>query len=243
MKDFLEPVVETEPRPAPSDPEKVRYLRSYLFMRAMIGAIGVALPFALVLFDGLMFSGEPFPRDSLSAYYYSGVRDVFVGALCATAVFLLTYKVVEKNLDNTLSLVAGAAVLTVALFPTGRPTRDLAFSPLQDRFSEDFVQGVHFFAAAVFLGSLAVLCFFFGVREGKRPQGTGQRRSPTFWRRYHWTCAGVIVAALLFIAIFAFAGQPGKTLLIGEAIAVWAFGASWLMKGLELDILRGSREP
>ena len=149
MKDFLQPVVETEPRPAPSDPEKVRYLRSYLFMRAMIGAIGVALPFALVLFDGLMFSGEPFPRDSLSAYYYSGVRDVFVGALCATAVFLLTYKVVEKNLDNTLSLVAGLAVLGVALFPTGTPSDDIAVSPLQDRLSEGLVEGIHFVSAAM----------------------------------------------------------------------------------------------
>jgi len=36
-------------------------------------------------------------------------------------------------------------------------------------------------------------------------------------------------------------GEPKKALLIGEAFSVWAFGASWLMKGLELDILRGTR--
>lgn len=240
MKDFLEPVVETEPRPTPSDPEKLRYLRSYLFMRAMIGAIGIALPIALVFFDGVMLDGEPFPRDSLSAYYYSGVRDLFVGALCATAVFLLTYKVVEKNLDNTLSLVAGLAVLGVALFPTGTPSDDIAFSPLQDRLSEGLVEGIHFVSAAIFLVSLAVLCVFFGVREGKRPVQKGQHRSPAFWRRYHWTCAGVIGASLIFILALAPAGQPSKTLLIGEAISVWAFGASWLMKGLELDILRGT---
>lgn len=31
---------------------------------------------------------------------------------------------------------------------------------------------------------------------------------------------------------------PSRSLLYGEAVAVWAFGASWLMKGLELDMLR-----
>jgi hypothetical protein len=51
------------------------------------------------------------------------------------------------------------------------------------------------------------------------------------------------VASLIFVAVAALAGQPSRTLLIGEAISVWAFGASWLMKGLELDILRGSRSP
>ena len=111
MHDFLTPVVETEPRPAAFDREKTRYLRSYLLMRAMVGAIGVVLPFLLVLGDRLLFSGKPFPRDSLSAYYYSGVRDLFVGTLSVTAIFLVTYKVIERNLDNTLSIVAGLAAL------------------------------------------------------------------------------------------------------------------------------------
>jgi hypothetical protein len=29
-------------------------------------------------------------------------------------------------------------------------------------------------------------------------------------------------------------------LLIAEAVAIWAFGASWFMKGLEMKTLRGS---
>ena len=32
--------------------------------------------------------------------------------------------------------------------------------------------------------------------------------------------------------------EADRTLLIGETVAVWAFGASWLAKGLELDVLR-----
>jgi len=240
MHDFLTPVVEVEPRPDAFDQEKSRYLRSYLLMRAMVGAIGVALPFLLVLGDRVLFGEEPFPRDSLSAYYYSGVRDLFVGTLSATAIFLVTYKVIERNLDNTLSIVAGLAALSVAMFPTGRPTKDVALSPLQDRLGEGLVQAIHFGSAGVFIGSLAFLCVCFGIREGRRP-ARPNHRSPAFWRRYHWACAGVIGLALLFIAVAALVGEPKKALLIGEAFSVWAFGASWLMKGLELDILRGTR--
>ena len=55
-------------------------------------------------------------------------------------------------------------------------------------------------------------------------------------------CAGIIVAALILAAVAGITGWPDKGLLIAEAVAVWAFGASWLMKGLELDVLLGRRK-
>ena len=164
MRDFLTPVETVEPRP--TDPERSRYVRSYLIMRIVVGALGVALPFLLVLVDGLWLDGDPFPRTSLSAYYYSGVRELFVGALSAIGIFLITYKVAESSLDNTLSLLAGAAVIVVALLPTGRPDDVLELTPLQDRLGESAVETTHFVAAAVFIGSLAVNSYFFGKREG-----------------------------------------------------------------------------
>ena len=184
-----------------------------------------------------MFDGEPFPRGSLSSYYSSSTREVFVGTLSATAVFLITYKVVTRSLDNTLSWMAGMAVLLVAIFPTGRPSRTLALTPIQDRLGESVVQAIHFSGAFVFIAALAVICWFFGVREGKRDTRP-HKRSPRFWRNFHWTCAGVIAGSLAFIGITALAGGPDKALLIGETLSVWAFGISWLMKGLELDYLR-----
>jgi hypothetical protein len=222
----------------PADQDVSRYVRSYLIMRVFVGALGVALPLTLVLVDGLWFDGDPFPRDSLSAYYYSGVRELFVGTLCATAVFLITYKVASRTLDNTLSILAGLAALAVALFPTGLPSQVLRLTPLQDRLGEGVVEAIHFSAAAIFIVSLAVICFFFGVREGARPAREA-KRSPTFWRAYHWVCAGAIGLALLWIVLNLATDWTSRSLLIGETVSVWAFGASWLMKGLELDYLRG----
>ena len=166
------------------------------------------------------------------------MREVFVGALCAIAVFLITYKVAERTLDNTLSWLAGISVLAVALFPT-TTSRDVDPTPLQERWGESVVGGIHYAAAAIFIGSLGVISFFFGVREGARPARPG-RRSPTFWRNFHWLCAGAIAFAIVGIVVSELVGWPPKALLLGETLAVLAFGASWLMKGLELDILRGT---
>jgi hypothetical protein len=242
VKDFLKPVVAVEPRP--TDPDMSRYVRSYLIMRVVVGALAVVLPFMLVLCDGLWFDADPFPRTSLSAYYYSGVRDLFVGTLSATGIFLITYKVAERNLDNTLSLFAGLAVIVVALFPTGLPKHFAKLTPLQDRLGESAVETIHFIAAGAFIVSLAVISYFFGKREGMRPRREGKRRSPRFWRLYHWGCAGAIGAALLWIAVTELSEWgPNESLLYGEAASVWAFGASWLWKGLELDMLRGRPAP
>jgi hypothetical protein len=171
---------------------------------------------------------------------------VFVGALCVTAVFLITYKVLEHNLDNTASIVAGAAALGVALFPTRRSDAAVAAgigpTPLQESLGETFVAVLHFGCAVVFIGLLGVISFFFGKREGRRSQSRGNhrtKRSPLFWQWFHWTCTAVIVLAIVFLIISKVAGLfDGFALLITETVAVLAFGTSWLMKGLELDVLR-----
>lgn len=236
MPQFLNPGSTDFPRPV--DASGARYVRSYLILRVLVGALGVALPFLLILVDGLWLEGNPFPRTSLSAYYYSGARELFVGALSAIGVFLLAYKIAEVSLDNTLSMIAGATVLLVALCPTSRPSPSIGLTPLQSRVGESAVATIHFASAAVFLSSLAALSYCFGTREATRPQRPG-KRSPRFWRTYHWACAGIIAAAVIWSAVTAISDwAPSRSLLYGEAVAVWAFGASWLWKGLELDMLR-----
>ena len=65
----------------------------------------------------------PSPRGSLSAYYYSGVRELFVGGLCAIGVFLVIYKLPDFTRESFSSCFAGLAAVVVAVFPTeGRAT-------------------------------------------------------------------------------------------------------------------------
>jgi hypothetical protein len=192
--------------------------------------------------DIAFLKGDTLPRGSLSAYYHSGMRDLFVGTLCAIGVFLITYRVFDRISDNLLSTVAGFAALAVAFFPTGRPTGSQSpATPLQQTLGEGRVTVIHFVFAAIFIASLAITCYSFGVREGGRSQqrwGHKAKRSPLFWRWFHWSCALLIVAAVVFSLIMKTTGWlQNYSLIIGESIAVLAFGVSWLMKGLELDVL------
>jgi hypothetical protein len=211
--------------PRPSAPGTEPYVRSYIFMRFAIGLLGLALPIVLVFLEPILFDGQPFPRGSLSAYYYSGVRELFVGVLWAIGVFLITYKFPEHSRESRLSSLAGVAVLFVAVFPTQRPGEAVRSTPLQELFGESFVKTVHFVSAGVFIGALAVISYYFG-RYGRTRQ------------RLHYGCAIVIALALGLAAFAGITGGPDKGLLYAEVAAVLAFAASWLGK-VEFDILFG----
>jgi hypothetical protein len=68
---------------------------SYLTLRKAIGILGAALPFVLAIGAAVLFMTGI--QDSISAYYYTGMRNVFVGMLCATGFFLLSYKGYERK--------------------------------------------------------------------------------------------------------------------------------------------------
>lgn len=51
-------------------------------------------------------------------------------------------------------------------------------------------------------------------------------------------CAGIMLLALVWIAITLSVGWPPKALLAGEWLTAWAFGASWLARGTEIRTFR-----
>jgi hypothetical protein len=225
--------VEATPEPNPGTPElnldqAWRYLWSYRRLRTLVGAVGIALPFVLVFVDMLAF-GEPL-RDSLSAYYYSGLRDVFVGALCATAAFLITYKVVEPGPDNWFSNAAGVAALVVALFPKRRIDPNGPLTPLQELVGEDAAATLHFTAGVTFIVALAVISYFFGRRVVIDPARTPAARAVL--SRLHFACAAIIGLALAGYALTKLTGAfQTYALLVTEWVAVVAFGISWFASG------------
>ena len=251
VKKYLVPPTETGRPPmaqltkSAQDPEPfqlgVLYVRSYLLLRTAIGLLGLALPVLVVLGDLWLDGLDDFPRSSLSAYYHSGVRDVFVGVLCATALFLLTYKAFERNGDNVLASAAGVLALGVAIFPTSRPGPQVPPTALQNLITEPVAAFVHFTCAVVFIGLLGVLSWFFGKREGGRSQerdGYRAQRSPTFWKWFHRICSLIIIGAVAFIGLSKWTGfLASYSVLIGEIVAVSAFGVSWLAKGWERPVV------
>ena len=216
--------------------------RSYFLMRLLVGVLGLLLPVVLLLGD-LFFLRDSFSvRGSLSAYYHSGMRDVFVGILAVVGILLITYKITEHNRDNILSIAAGVSAMGVALFPTGIPDGvDVALTPFQERIGEGVAEFFHFTFAAVFIVCLGLLCLDFARRERQRPQkraGHDAHQSPEFWYSFHLSMAGLIGVAAAFIVLTQAIGVFDRhSILIGEIVVTVAFGLSWLFKGLDRDVL------
>lgn len=74
---------------------------------------------------------------------------------------------------------------------------------------------------------------FFARDEGRR-----EHRN---WRGFHTVAAVLILAGAALAAFAGITGGPDKGVLFGEWIAIWAFGASWLVKGAEWETLFGPR--
>jgi hypothetical protein len=225
MRFAPEVAVKSRPENEPS------YVRSYVFTRFAIGLLGVLLPPVLVFLEPALFDGLPAPRGSLSAYYYSGLREVFVGGLWAIGVFLVVYKFLDVSWESLLSSLAGAAAVLVAVFPTERPGDGVTPTPFQVKLGEDVVTGIHYGAAIAFIGLLVPIVLFFARDEG----GRGHRK----WRNFHTFTAAFIVLGAALAAFAGITGGPDKGVLFGEWIAIWAFGASWLAKGAEWETLFG----
>ena len=66
-----------------SDPENSSLVISYMTLRKMVGYLGILLPVLVVIGGELIPAGEI--RDSVSAYYYSSMRDLFVVSEIALA--------------------------------------------------------------------------------------------------------------------------------------------------------------
>jgi len=219
------------------------YVRSYLLIRTVVGALGVALPTVLLLADRLLLGGEAALRGSLSAYYHSPARDLFVGTLFVVGVLLMTYLAGQRDTwDFWLSLVAGVAALGAALLPTPRPglpvgaarcgaePRPRGCTGVQQALGETVTGVLHFVSAGVFILCLAAMCFLFARRAVRFDGTVGVARL--------FRGAGVLIlVAVAWAGLGSLAGiavDGMEALYLGEVVAVYAFGFCWFLTGRRL---------
>jgi hypothetical protein len=194
---------------------------SYLGLRRGIGLVGTALPFVLAL--GGLLSGLPGLEPSISAYYHTPMRDVFVGSLCAIAVFLASYRGPERA-DDLLGDVACASAIGVALLPT---------TPADPTPAERLVGALHYASAAVFFLSLAAFCLwlFRKTSPARAPTARKLQRNRVY-TVCGWVILGCMAGILLAKQVLPAAWVDRLAVVFWlEAAAVLAFGVSWLVKG------------
>ena len=199
-------------------------VHSYRFLRKAIGIIGIALPWVLMLGKWAIWGGGLLA--SISGYYYSDLRGVFVGSLCAVGVFLLSYRGYTGTGD-WVSTFAGIAAIVVALFPTTPPGKYNG--------TDKLLAGVHATAAACFFLALAVFCLLLFPRRPETPPGNPQQPEGAWRGKLYIVCGSVILLALALIVIAGLVGDNRlgsvNPVLWLETIAIFAFGVAWFVRG------------
>jgi hypothetical protein len=234
---------------------------SYMFLRQIVGWIGTLLPIVLLAGNAIS-STTPRPY-SISGYYYTDMRNVFVGALCALGVFLVAYAGYD-DVDRWITNIAGLGAIGVALCPT-KPaicTAGTGACPASSvthlSISQQLVGDIHLVFAAVTLIALGLMALRFAKggmtppEQSKRSQlryGLGFGKPDVSQPRQYtgdnvvYRVSGVtILSCVLLAALSNLLPTSVKAhwpwLFIFEAVAVFAFGVSWFAKGRTIQGIR-----
>ena len=206
---------------------------SFLALRKAIGLLGTFLPLVL-WFGALIFFGTRM-QSSVSAYYHTGMGNVFVGTLCAIGVFFYAYKGYTKgrDKDNKVGNFAGICAIGVALFPT-EPSGGIDLPGT-------FTGSAHVvFAALLFLTLAYFSLVLFTRSHPGRPRSPEKQNRDRVYRVAGYTILASIgligilggVRALGFVSQEVVqaveAWNPAFWL---ESAALTAFGISWAVKG------------
>lgn len=239
--------------------EKDQFTISYLYLRRIVGILGILLPVVLIL-GSMAFGGCTWFQDSISDYHNTGMRNVFVGLLSAISLFLFAYSGYDK-LDYWMAKAVGVLGFMVAVFPDGLDDNECTIFPNQ--IIPPWMEYVHLFSAAAFFLILAYFSIFLFTKSQKdndeesakkdsvaklavqsiktfiKKQKVKEKVSPEkakrnrIYRRCGYT---MLICLALILVIFAFDDFAKKIevacpVLVLETIALWAFGISWLIKG------------
>ncbi len=130
------------------DELKEHILKTYFWSRVGIAAISILFPLVL-WFVGLSLNVHL--QGSISAYYHTPMRDVFVGSLFAIGAFLYLYRG-YSTVENIALDFAGIFAIGVAILPTSAISE-----PKCDTFTAPYLHGV---CAILFFIAIAYVCIF-----------------------------------------------------------------------------------
>lgn len=204
---------------------------TYRRIRKAIGILGVSLPLILIGFSFVSFF-ETKIQPSISHYYYSNLREIFTGTLCAVGLFLIRYRghgnsSFWKN-DNLLTNMAGLMAFCVALLPTNPLDGQQKIYSLIPVPAE-WLGWLHYACAALLLlifANLSINVFTIGQAQNKDlPVSLFNENN------IYRTCGFAILVFIALVPISARFELFEYSTLIFEALSLFAFGIAWLIKG------------
>jgi uncharacterized protein YacL len=204
------------------------FLISYINLRRLIGCLGICLP-GICFLGALLFSHTPL-QESVSYYYYTNSRDLFIGVLIGVSFFLLTYNGYYL-VDTIVTSVCGIAGTGIALFPcleSCKATGTVGVFGLSPQVSDT----VHFVCATIFFVLLALNSMFLFTLSNPPEKRTSQK---VIRNRIYIGCGIIILLSLGVLALFRLLNwqfcQDNHIIFYIETLMLAAFGTSWLIKG------------
>jgi hypothetical protein len=203
--------------------DKLYLVISYLNLRRAIGVLGVLFPVILCL--GAYWAGGYTIQSSISAYYHTNMRDIFVGILFVEAVFLFSYRG-HGLIDNIIGNLGCIFALGTAILPTAPENPFMNVNPL--------ISTLHFVCATLFFGTLISFSLFLFTRTHKNKTPTRRKKARN---RVYRACGFIMLVCILLIGLY-HGLKLNHTDLANlhpvfwfESLALWAFGISWFTKG------------
>lgn len=209
----------------PSRSESLIY--SYLAMRRIVGVLAILLP--VIIVAGGFIQKDSVVQGSLSSYYYTNMRDFFVGMLSGVALFLISYKGYEL-IDDVVTNLSGLFALGIIAFPTSKFSGHVVkvgifLTP------DDISQYIHLVFSIAFLLSLAFNSMFLFTKHGGVPSREKKTRN-VIYIVSGWLMLVCIVGMVTFIAFYSHTVlAKWRPVLVFETVALISFGISWLVKG------------
>ena len=212
----------------PQPPLNAELVVSYLTLRKALGYLGLLMPI-IVRLGAYYFEQIP-SNESISAYYYTEMRDVFVGTLAAIGVFLFCYRGPDTQ-DNVLTNIAGLSAVAIGLFPTEPVYHPLILEKFPQILTDACYRnhgplGFHIYFVAAFFLIISYLTIF-RFPKLSQPQMTEQKRS----RNKVYVVCGIVMVTMLIAIVVLKATARDRSIFWPETIAILAFGIAWLTKG------------
>ncbi len=200
---------------------RLHILDTYSSTRIGIAIIGILFPLIL-WFIGLMLGIEL--QGSISAYYHTPMRNVFVGILFAIGASLYLYKGYSTIEDFVLDC-AGILALCIALLPTS-PATELECDP----FTAPYLHGI---SAISFFILIAYICIFRASDTLDQSEIDESRKS--FYKIIYWILGVSMIALPLFSALWLYlVDETGSLIFWVESVGVWVFSLYWIVKTIEI---------
>ena len=214
---------------------------SYLTLRRLVGCLGITLPFLLAIGCIAYSACCVGVMDSVSAYYYSSMRNIFVGVLFAIGFFMFSYKGYDSR-DDVAGDLACLFTLGVALFPTSNPAGPIGSS-------NNSIAAIHYSSAALLFTILGYFSIFLFTKTDantnvfhwprisrKFLENSGITEGKIGRNRIYVACGLIIIVCMVLIGIYAWFLEATWLASLNpifwlESVMLLAFGFSWFVKG------------